>query len=481
MRVETKISFWRSLSVAIVLVLGLASPMVWAQDEEVPKWDVFAGYAWMEPGGDIAGTPIDEMKWGWGATATYNVDKWWGLSLDFGGHFGDNADVGTIMAGPRFSIRTGDNKIIPYGHALFGWQRLSPIGLAPDNGVGIAVGGGLDLRISRRFNWKIIEADYMWAHHNFAPIDRPNLAGARLRSGIVIKFGIEEPIPASASCTAEPSEVMAGEPVRVTATGANFRKNKTITYSWTSTGGKVQGADNVATVDTAGLAPGSYTVTASLTDGKRSASCSASFSIKEPPRNPPSITCSANPPTVMSGEASTISCSCTSPDNRPLSYSWSTSSGRLSDSGATAQLDTAGLPASTVNVSTTCTDDRGLSDSTSTPVNVTVPPPAPQAEKINECTFVNMAKPARVDNACKAALDDVALRLQRDADAKAVIVGQADPTERRSAKLAMQRADNAKEYLVKEKGIDASRIETRAGTDGGQRVEVWIVPAGATF
>lgn len=480
MQVKTKISFWRSCLVAMLLALGLASPRVWAQDEEVPDWDIFVGYAWMEPGGKIAGTTIDEMPKGWGSTITYNVDKYWGLSLDFGGNYGDNADVGTIMAGPRFSIRS-DNRITPYGHALFGLHRLSPVGLGPDNGFGIAVGGGLDFRINKRFNWKIIEADYVWAHHNFAPIDRPNLAGARLRTGVVIKFGGEEPIPPSASCTAEPSEVMAGEAVRVTATGANFRKGKPMTYSWTSTGGSAKGQDNVATVDTTGLAPGSYTVTASVSDGKLSASCSASFSIKEPPRNPPNISCSANPTTVMSGDASTISCTCNSPDNRSLSYSWNASSGRLSDSGATAQLDTAGLPASTVTINTTCTDDRGLSDSTSTSVNVTVPPPAPQAEKINECAFVNKAKPARVDNACKAALDDVALRLQRDADAKAVIVGQADASERRSAKVAMQRADNSKEYLVKEKGIDPSRIETRAGTDGGQRVDVWIVPPGATF
>ena len=139
------------------------------------------------------------------------------------------------------------------------------------------------------------------------------------------------------------------------------------------------------------------------------------------------------------------------------------------------------MSAGAVSINTTCADDRGLSDSASTSVNVTVPPPPPQAEKINECSFVNKAKPARVDNACKAALDDVALRLQRDADAHAVVIGQADATERRSAKLAMQRADNSKAYLVTEKGIDASRIETRAGSDGGQRVDIWIVPAGATF
>ena len=44
-----------------------------------------------------------------------------------------------------------------------------------------------------------------------------------------------------------------------------------------------------------------------------------------------------------------------------------------------------------------------------------------------------------------------------------------------------QRATNTKDYLVTEKQIDASRLETRTGTDGGNRVEIFLVPAGATF
>ncbi len=188
MQSETRLSFGRSMVVAMVLVLGLASPVAWAQSDDVPKWDIFAGYAWSEPGGRIAGTAIDEMRYGWGATATYNVDKHWGISLDVGGNFGDNADVGTVMAGPRFSVRSDDGKITPFAHALFGWHRLSAIGLAPDNGFGIALGGGLDFKVSKRFSWRIIEADYLWAHHNFAPIDRPNLSGARIRTGLVINF-----------------------------------------------------------------------------------------------------------------------------------------------------------------------------------------------------------------------------------------------------------------------------------------------------
>ena len=44
-----------------------------------------------------------------------------------------------------------------------------------------------------------------------------------------------------------------------------------------------------------------------------------------------------------------------------------------------------------------------------------------------------------------------------------------------------QRAVNAKDYLVTEKGIDASRVSTTTGTTDGQTVEDYLVPAGATF
>jgi hypothetical protein len=300
--------------------------------------------------------------------------------------------------------------------------------------------------------------------------------------GVGIKWGVEEPVPPSASCSAEPAEVMAGEPVRVIATAANFPKGRTLAYSWTSSGGKVTGAENVGTVETAGLAPGSYSVSAQVTDNKKkSAGCSASFTVKEPPRNPPRLSCSANPSTVRSGEASTISCNCFSPDGRPLKYAWSASSGSISGSDATGQLDTVGLPSGAVSVTTTCSDDRNLSDSATTNVNVEAPPPAPQAAKMAECAFPSKSQPERVDNACKAVLDDVALRLQREADSKAVIVGQADASERQGAKVALRRANNSKKYLVKEKGIDPSRIETRAGSEGGRRAEFVLVPPGVTY
>ena len=46
---------------------------------------------------------------------------------------------------------------------------------------------------------------------------------------------------------------------------------------------------------------------------------------------------------------------------------------------------------------------------------------------------------------------------------------------------AAQRAVNTKDYLVTEKGIDASRVSVATGTTDGQTVEDYLVPAGATF
>jgi hypothetical protein len=91
----------------------------------------------------------------------------------------------------------------------------------------------------------------------------------------------------------------------------------------------------------------------------------------------------------------------------------------------------------------------------------------------------------------------VALDLKQQADDKAVLVGNATSKEqaleakqeKRQARyhrakvdhFAAQRAVNAKDYLVTEQGIDASRISVATGTDDSQTVQDYLVPAGANF
>ena len=47
--------------------------------------------------------------------------------------------------------------------------------------------------------------------------------------------------------------------------------------------------------------------------------------------------------------------------------------------------------------------------------------------------------------------------------------------------FAAQRAVNTKNYLVKEKGIESSRITVTTGGADGETVENYLVPSGATF
>jgi outer membrane protein OmpA-like peptidoglycan-associated protein len=301
----------------------------------------------------------------------------------------------------------------------------------------------------------------------------------------MIFLGGAPPVPVTAACSVQPASVMAGEAVNGTVTAGNFNPKHALTYNWKATGGKVTPKDNTAAIDTTGLAPGNYTVNATVTDPKAKqnnmASCNGAFTIQEPPKNPPTITCSANPATVRSGDASQITCQSTNPDNRPLTYDWKCSGGRITGNGLQGTLDTAGAPAGPITVTTTVSDDRGLTASADTTVNVEVPPPPPMVSKLNEIAFPNKAKPWRVDNTAKAILDDVALRLQREPDSKAVVVGYVDPSEKGGDRLAQERAVNTKAYLTEEKGIDPSRIDVRTGTAGGNRAEIYLVPPGATF
>jgi hypothetical protein len=493
-------------SFLLMLTVVLLSAVTLAQDVETPKYEVFAGYQWLHPGGFVPvpfgnynapnGMKVPDMPAGFGASFTYNFQKYFGLEGDFGNNW-DNYET-TISVGPKATYRTENANF--FVNTLLSYNRLAVNGLPTGNGIGAILGGGMDLKITHLFYLRLFEADYVWGRQNYSQVvssafpdlRRVSLEGIRLRTGLVFNFGYPPLVTPTASCSVQPSEVMQGEPITATASGANFNPKHTLNYAWSGTGGKVTGKDNTASIDTNGVAGGSYTVSAHITDPKMKtggeATCTANYTVKEPPKNPPQMSCSASPSSLQVGGSSTITCSCTSPDNVPVTVAgWTATGGSVSGSGNTATLNTTGAPAGPVTVSATCTDSRGLNSQASTQVNVeNPPPPPPQATKLTDCDFANMAKikkPWRVDNECKGKLDDVAKNLQQNADNKLVIVGNAEPTEKRP-NLAAERAVNSKAYLTggeAKLGIDPSRIECRTGSAGTMSAEYWIVPAGGTF
>ncbi len=322
-----------------------------------------------------------------------------------------------------------------------------------------------------------------------------------------LPMGCKKAPPITLSCNASAPTVYPGDPLSVTATvgSVDTNKNTNVIYSWSGEG--VTGNGTSATVNTAPLAPGSYTVKADVKEGKKgkeglkpgqSAECSSDYSVKA--FDPPTITCSASPSTIKPGDSATVTAVGVSPQNRPLSYSYTASAGTVTGSGTTAEYSSAGAPTGTVGITCNVSDDKGHSVSSSTSLTITAPyvPPPPKTQALCSTSFSNDPKrPTRVDNEAKACLDQVALDLKQQADAKAVVVGESTADENaKTAKeqkyaakhkhatvdeFAAQRAVNAKDYLVTEQGIDASRISVATGTTDGQTEENYLVPSGATF
>jgi hypothetical protein len=273
----------------------------------------------------------------------------------------------------------------------------------------------------------------------------------------------------------------------------NLNPKRIATYTWSSDGGTVSGTGTTANVTTTNLNPGTYTVKGHVQEGNRPgemADCSAQFTVQQ--FQPPTITCSANPSTVNPGDSSTIQAAGVSPQNRPLTYSYSASAGSISGTGSSATLSTAGAPPGTITVTANTVDDKGQTASCTTSVTVVAPAPPPPVTTTSLCSITfdrDKRRPTRVDNEGKACLDDVALNLQRASDAKLAISGNSTAAEKEAlAKKkkggvdpAAVRAVNAKDYLVTEKGIDASRISVFTGNQDSTVVNTTLIPAGATL
>ncbi len=335
--------------------------------------------------------------------------------------------------------------------------------------------------------WRYLYVDY---NKNFGPLDDRdflyNVAQSGALAGLYFDFGGKPPVPVSATCSASPTEVWSGEPVTATISTQNFKPKHTITYNWTSTGAKVSSNGTTASIDTTGLAPGSYTVTGTATDAREkknnSATCSASFTIKQPAA--PEVSCTASPTTIAIGEPSTITMTATDPQGWPMSYKWSATGGQLTPNGTSATLTATNADAgNTITVTGTATDDRAnLSANCTASVNVPAVKSCVNIEDWGECTFEkNPKKPWRVDNDCKDTLDRLALRLQQMPNGKLDVVGYTDDKESVNEQtLGSQRSVNVKYYLTTDgpTKVDGSRVQPRAGGTKGKATHFYFVPEG---
>ena len=494
-------SYRRAIGLAFVLAILIAAlpAFVFAQDQTPPKAEVFVGYQWLNPGGDIphfdsAGNPfafkLPSIPQGVGAALAYNFTKYWALEGDYGGNWNRNANETTASVGPKFTWR-GEDGINLFAHTLFGYNRLTSKRIDSSSGIGAVLGGGMDIRVWKPLTLRLFEADFVYARHNWAEfvpptngsLRRPTYDGARLRTGLVFNFGGAPPVAPAAACSIDHNEVLVGEPLHVTVAPSNFDPKHKVVYNWSSTGGKIEGKDTGAAIDTTGMAPGNYTATAKVSDPKvkkgGEATCTSNFTVK--PLNPPQISCSASPATVEIGTSSTITCTCTSPDNASVTVGgWTATSGSVSGSGSSATLSTAGASAGTSTVSATCTDSRGLTTSATSAVALNNPPPPPpvvdkalEARLALHSVYFATAQPtpqkptgglvkSQEETLTTLATDFVKYR-ETKPDAHLILEGHADVrgSVPYNQALSERRVNRVKSYLV-EHGVPEDHIETKA-------------------
>ena len=524
--------------VLLAVMIALVPGGVFAQgpNGQPSRWDIFAGYSYLAPKGTVqvpqtggATTPYsyDAVNVGGDFSVAYYFNKFVGVQGEYAEHewgsgntypnnigtHGNDDGFQTFAGGIIF--RFPQDHFTPFVHGLVGGAVVNgPFFNQNKLGPDLTVGGGMDYDLpwmNHRFALRLFQADYEYMHADFGPQVNPpggraNINAARLSTGIVIHIGsIAPPPPVTLACSASPQSVFPGEPVTVTATAGALDPKDHVIYTWSGSG--VTGNGTTATVATVALAPGQYTVQCGVKEGKpgkeglkpwESATGTATFTVKD--FEPPTISCSASPSTIKPGDTATVTSVGVSPQNRPLTYSYSATAGTVSGSGTTAEYSSAGAPTGAVGITCNVSDDKGHSASASTNLTISAPyvPPAPKTQALCTINFSNdKRRPERVDNEAKACLDQVALDLKQQPDAKAVVVGEADSAEQaktakqeayqakhKHAKVdqtAAQRAVNTKDYLVTEQGIDASRISVATGSTDGQTVENYLVPSGATF
>ena len=505
---------WSVLPLVLVsLALALratAQDVTAGNNHSDSRVDLFGGYSYLRPvqNSNINGYAYPELyNPNADVSLAFYDNRFLGLQVEgtyfsgtqnkpYGTCLAENCSqlIYTAQAGPIFRFPLGP--FVPFAHVLGGGERTNgPANQSLAWGYGITGGLGVDIVLppfNHLFALRPIQADYQYSQVKHGTlIDPPGTIGGtgilkdiKLTAGIVARFGdVTPPYPLMLGCGAEPADAYPGDTVTITSQEKFANPRKIPVYKYTSTAGVVTAADSGATVDTTGVAPGSYEVTGHVSEGNRpsqQASCHAPFTVHA--FDPPTISCSANPTTGLTGTDFDITSSASSPQKRPLTYSYTSTAGVVAGAGSTAKLSTAGLSPSTITVTCTVADDVSHTVSATVDIVLTAPPAPviPQTEQLCSLSFARDKKrPVRVDNEAKGCLDDIALTLNKQTDARLVIVGNAAPGDKPEA--AAERTLNARQYLVQEKGIDASRIELRTGDAPEKTANNTLVPPGATF
>ena len=306
----------------------------------------------------------------------------------------------------------------------------------------------------------------------------------RASAGLVLHFGGNPPPPPpnrppTVSVAANPTKVFAGsgDSIVLQAQAAD-PDNDTLNYKWSATGGGIEGAGAEVRWNSNGVKEGTYTATVTVDDGRGgTANASTEFKVEQKPNAPPTISCAANPASITVGQRSSITSTASDPDNDQLTYTYTTSGGRITGSGANVQFDSTGVAPGTYTITCHVSDGRGGEKDATTQVAVQKPAPPKEQVQLEQrlslhSIYFPTAQPtvanpnggllASQQRTMVSLADDFKKYLAFKPDAHLILQGHADPRggPEYNKLLSDRRVNRTKAFLVQQ-GVSADAIETQ--------------------
>jgi outer membrane immunogenic protein len=179
----------------LLLASACAVPLAHAQTSAPYTWELGVGYQFVHTNAPPASCGCFSMNGG-SASATRQFSTHFGIAAEFSGVANGNVDASgksltllTYMAGPRYRILAADHRLDPYAQVLVGGSHASGgiYGSGATNAFAASIGGGVDLRLTPRVSWRLIDADYLLTLLPNGVNSRQN--NTSLSTGILFRFG----------------------------------------------------------------------------------------------------------------------------------------------------------------------------------------------------------------------------------------------------------------------------------------------------
>jgi len=203
-----------------LLILCCVPPAV-AQSDDSPRVEFFAGYSVLRTDyeAELPNPPMPvivafsgkQTLNGFNVSATGYLTEGFGLTGDFSGHFKTNSlsdplagniethiRVFNILGGPQYKFRS-NSRGTPFVRALAGAANtrarlevpsLNSTGTASSTDFALAIGGGLDVRVSERVDLRVFQVDYnpiFLGSRNDLGFGNRRADNVRFSFGVVIK------------------------------------------------------------------------------------------------------------------------------------------------------------------------------------------------------------------------------------------------------------------------------------------------------